>query len=185
MSNFANIMDEMRSHYKNNLGKSTLSAYNLNLSQGSLSLGGIASTDADNNPELKNLEKTSQELSLDTNFFIEDGVMASGEELKASGNSEAFKEKMKKLREEAKRKAEENIDKIFNKAEELGNRHPSWQESILTVTNKISSWISQLFDRLVNTLVTFINTVVQWVENVVKSVKSAFNDIKHWISKWF
>ncbi|MDX8161342.1 hypothetical protein SLJ89_19585, partial [Acinetobacter pittii] len=120
---------------------------------------------------------------------IEEELKKSAKELKDSGNSDSsqskFKDKLNKIKEDAKKKANDNIEKIFAEAEKIGNTFPVAQNLIIVAAQKISDLINDLFTRLVDYIVKIVSDIIVWIKGAWDSIVSTFNNIKTWILNWF
>jgi phage-related minor tail protein len=96
-----------------------------------------------------------------------------------------FKDELNKIREDAKKKASDNIDKMFDEAEKIGNDFPEARNIILIAAQKISELINDLFNKLVDYIVSIIKNIVEWIKMAWDSIVSTFNGIKTWILHWF
>ncbi|WP_032033582.1 hypothetical protein, partial [Acinetobacter sp. 723929] len=146
---------------------------------------------ADNSVQskLNDLQNQAKDLSTNTASTIEEELKKSAKELKDSGNSDSsqskFKDKLNKIKEDAKKKANDNIEKIFAEAEKIGNTFPVAQNLIIVAAQKISDLINDLFTRLVDYIVKIVSDIIVWIKGAWDSIVSTFNNIKTWILNWF
>lgn len=199
MTNFVNVLSEMKEHYQNNINNGVAIPYYPNLVEDSLGL--MEATNkylvaddselADNSVQskLNDLQNQAKDLSTNTASTIEEELKKSAKELKDSGNSDSsqskFKDKLNKIKEEAKKKANDNIEKIFAEAEKIGNTFPVAQNLIIVAAQKISDLINDLFTRLVDYIVKIVSDIIVWIKGAWDSIVSTFNNIKTWILNWF
>ncbi|WP_267531538.1 hypothetical protein [Acinetobacter oleivorans] len=199
MTNFVNVLNEMKDHYQNNINTGVAIPYYPNLVEDSLSL--MEATNkylvaddselADNSVQskLNDLQNQAKDLSTNTASTIEEELKKSAKELKDSGNSDSsqskFKDKLMKIKEDAKKKANDNIEKIFAEAEKIGNTFPVAQNLIIVAAQKISDLINDLFTRLVDYIVKIVSDIIVWIKGAWDSIVSTFNNIKTWILNWF
>jgi cell shape-determining protein MreC len=83
-----------------------------------------------------------------------------------------------KIKEDAKKKANDNIEKIFAEAEKIGNTFPVAQNLIIVAAQKISDLINDLFTRLVDYIVKIVSDIIVWIKGAWDSIVSTFNNIK-------
>ncbi|AUT35415.1 MULTISPECIES: YtxH domain-containing protein [Acinetobacter] len=199
MTNFVNVLNEMKEHYQNNINNGVAIPYYPNLVEDSLGL--MEATNkylvaddselADNSVQskLNDLQNQAKDLSTNTASTIEEELKKSAKELKDSGNSDSsqskFKDKLNKIKEDAKKKANDNIEKIFAEAEKIGNTFPVAQNLIIVAAQKISDLINDLFTRLVDYIVKIVSDIIVWIKGAWDSIVSTFNNIKTWILNWF
>ncbi|MCK0870743.1 YtxH domain-containing protein [Acinetobacter pittii] len=199
MTNFVNVLSEMKEHYQNNINNGVALPYYPNLVEDSLGL--MEATNkylvaddselADNSVQskLNDLQNQAKDLSTNTASTIEEELKKSAKELKDSGNSDSsqskFKDKLNKIKEDAKKKANDNIEKIFAEAEKIGNTFPVAQNLIIVAAQKISDLINDLFTRLVDYIVKIVSDIIVWIKGAWDSIVSTFNNIKTWILNWF
>ena len=193
MTNFVNVLNEMKEHYQNNINNGVAIPYYPNLVEDSLGL--MEATNkylvaddselADNSVQskLNDLQNQAKDLSTNTASTIEEELKKSAKELKDSGNSDSsqskFKDKLNKIKEDAKKKANDNIEKIFAEAEKIGNTFPVAQNLIIVAAQKISDLINDLFTRLVDYIVKIVSDIIVWIKGAWDSIVSTFNNIKN------
>ncbi|WP_213075540.1 hypothetical protein [Acinetobacter haemolyticus] len=105
---------------------------------------------------------------------------------KTSASSDSkFRDELNKIREDAKKKAADNIDKIFDEAEKIGNEFPTTKNLILVTAQKINQLINDLINKLVEYIVKIVENVVMWLKTAWDSITNTFNGIKNWVLHWF
>ncbi|MEI2558619.1 hypothetical protein [Acinetobacter pittii] len=198
MTNFVDVLKEMRDHYQNNINTGVAIPYYPNLVEDSLGLMEATNkylvADANelaDNPvqsRLDDLQNQAKDLANNTASTIEEKLKKSAKDLKdnnsTAGNSK-FKDELKKIREDAKKKASDNIDKMFDEAEKIGNDFPAARNLILISAQKISELINDLFTKIVDYIVDIVENIVEWIKMAWDSIVSTFNGIKTWILHWF
>ncbi|WP_336012070.1 hypothetical protein [Acinetobacter calcoaceticus] len=201
MTKFVDVLNEMRGHYQNNINTGVAIPYYPNLVEDSLGLMEAtnkylvadvndASELADNSVQskLNDLQNQAKDLASNTASTIEEKLKKSAKDLKdnnsTAGNSK-FKDELKRIREDAKKKASDNIDKMFDEAEKIGNDFPAARNLILIAAQKISDLINDLFTKIVDYIVSIVKNIVEWIKMAWDSIVSTFNGIKTWILHWF
>ncbi|MGP4770377.1 hypothetical protein ACS125_07580 [Acinetobacter sp. PFS20] len=198
MTNFIDVLKEMRDHYQNNINTGVAIPYYPNLVEDSLGLMEAtnkylvadASELADNpvQSRLDDLQNQAKDLASNTASTIEEKLKKSAKDLKdnnsTAGNSK-FKDELNKIREDAKKKASDNIDKMFDEAEKIGNDFPAARNLILIAAQKINELINDLFTKIVDYIVSIVKNIVEWIKVAWDSIVSTFNGIKTWILHWF
>ncbi|MFA3114865.1 hypothetical protein [Acinetobacter pittii] len=206
MANFVDVLKEMRDHYQNNINTGVAIPYYPNLVEDSLDLMEatnkyLVADDSElaDNPvqsKLNDLRNQAKVLATNTASTIEEKLKKSAKELKDSDNSDSlhskFKDELNKIREDAKKKASDNIDKMFDEAEKIGNDFPAAQNLILVAAQKINELINDLLTKIVDYIVGIIKNIVEWIKmawdaitKVFNDITKVFNDIIIWISHWF
>ncbi|NUF35867.1 hypothetical protein HUN19_17945 [Acinetobacter oleivorans] len=198
MTNFVDVLKEMRDHYQNNINTGVAIPYYPNLIEDSLGLMEATNkylvADASelvDNPvqsRLDDLQNQAKDLASNTASTIEEKLKKSAKDLKdnnsTAGNSK-FKDELNKIREDAKKKASDNIDKMFDEAEKIGNDFPAARNLILIAAQKINELINDLFTKIVDYIVSIVKNIVEWIKVAWDSIVSTFNGIKTWILHWF
>lgn len=199
MTNFVDVLKEMRDHYQNNINTGVAIPYYPNLVEDSLGLMEatnkfLVADDSElaDNPvqsKLNDLENQAKHLSINAASVIEEELKKTAKELKENGNSDSsqstFKDKIRKLKEDTKKKMNAHIEQIYTEAEKIGNAFPVAQNLILAAAQKISELIDDLLTRLVNYFVKIVSDIVLWIKAAWDSIVSTFNNIKTWILNWF
>lgn len=199
MTNFVDVLKEMRDHYQNNINTGVAIPYYPNWVEDSLDLMEatnkyLVADDSElaDNPvqsKLNDLRNQAKVLATNTASTIEEKLKKSAKELKDSDNSDSlhskFKDELNKIREDAKKKASDNIDKMFDEAEKIGNDFPAAQNLILVAAQKINELINDLLTKIVDYIVGIIKNIVEWIKMAWDAITKVFNDIIIWISHWF
>lgn len=199
MTNFVNVLNEMKEHYQNNINNGVAIPYYPNLVEDSLGLMEAtnkylvadANEFADNSVQdkLNDLENKAKDLASNTASSIEEKIKKSAKDLKENNNSTSanskFKDELNKIREDAKKQAIDNIDKIFDEAEQIGNDFPAAQNLILIAVQKINQLINDLLTKLIDYIVKIVKDIIEWLKTAWDSITSTFNAIKTWILHWF
>ncbi|MEH1711275.1 hypothetical protein V7G70_11555 [Acinetobacter pittii] len=198
MTNFVDVLKEMRDHYQNNINTGVAIPYYPNLVEDSLGLMEATTkylvADANelaDNPvqsRLDELQNQAKDLASNTASTIEEKLKKSAKDLKdnnSTAGSSKFKDELNKIREDAKKKASDNIDKMFDEAEKIGNDFPEARNIILIAVQKINELINDLFTKIVDYIVSIVKNIVEWIKMAWDSIVSTFNGIKTWILHWF
>lgn len=115
-----------------------------------------------------------------------DAAKKSVDTLKSSSgdqsDTDAFVAAMKKQEAEQQAAAKKQIHKNFQKLIDTGVKHPKQQKRILTATQLIGAYFTQLlgsvgkfFSKLADSVVSFFKDVGKWFEG-------AYNSVKNWVS---
>jgi hypothetical protein len=190
MSNFAACLSEIRDHYKKNILEGKRARYIPSQEFAHFFANDNRfSLDAAGQDILSGLELEGQSLGREESALNETGITSETQKLKDADVSEEakkkFREELEKKREEAKKRALENVDKIYDTALTLAEEHPEYQNEILIVVEKIDIFFSDLFGKIANYIKEIVDAIVEWVENAWNSIKDTFNSIGNWISSWF
>jgi hypothetical protein len=97
-------------------------------------------------------------------------------------NDEAWREQLRKTREEAKKRSDKIIDDAFDKLERIGEQHPESQGLIAQATEFITNSIMTVIDAVVNWIMNMAQAISDWfknaVQNVIHFVKGVYDTIK-------
>ncbi|MFW1953309.1 hypothetical protein [Acinetobacter beijerinckii] len=196
MSNFIDVLNDMRTHYKNNISNGLAIPYYPDLVEDALNLEEASSkffitsdkndSDSENaivHEKLNDLQNKAKSISVDTASTIEDELKKVSKN--SAGSNSAFRDELNRIREDAKKKAADNIDKIFDEAQKIGETFPKTKNLILVTAQKINQLINDLISKLVDYIVKIVENVVLWLKTAWDSITSTFNGIKNWILHWF
>ncbi|MFJ5507882.1 hypothetical protein [Pectobacterium jejuense] len=191
MSDFALILNDMRAHYKKNLGSGKRQRYLPSEKKHQVLFFAAVpdNLNAESSDAIEQLKFTSQVSATDTSTGIQDGITVATGELKDKGASQPaiddFKRKMEEQRKAAKENAGKNIDKIYDEAISIGEKHPASQTAILNLMDTVSQLFDDLVSKLVDYVVGIVKSVVEWLTKAWESIRSFFSGVGSWISSWF
>ncbi|KVD86670.1 hypothetical protein WS62_18740 [Burkholderia sp. ABCPW 14] len=192
MSQFVDVLEEMRTHYKSSLGQTSPRRYAASqhlASYFTAAQESSAELSAQENDLLKGLQIDAQSSGQEEASGIETGIVDATEALKSSGASptsvEEFKKKMEDQRKKAKEDSNTRIDKIFDTAIKIGLEHPELQHPIVALMDTIGNFFNDLFNKIADFIVGVVRDVVAWLKNAWDSITSTFKGIAGWISSWF
>lgn len=191
MSSFALALNEMRNHYKNDIKNEKKSRY-------------ISSKEHiafHQNQETKGLSNRDQEVVAGLQLYAQtlarkessdiEGRITDATQTYIDGHianvsaQDRFKDELKRVVEDAKRMAIENLDRVYDEALQIGKAHPEAQAAIMNVLISVGTFFQNLFEKIASFVSSIIQSVVEWVANAWSSIKSTFNAINSWISSWF
>lgn len=202
-SQFVNLMNSMREHYKS--GASHQYALPINLvhqdtEDNSRLFAYSSDADTDGSAALKTAVdgyKTSLNTMVHSSQAsatqITDTLKNSNGD---SAATKAFVKAMEAEKSKQKKKADAAIDKNFNALIKVGIKHPKQQHKILSLSSKIGAFFTNLlvkvgefFKKLGASIVDFFKSVGQWFENAGKSIANwtdgAAHDVGHFFSTIF
>ena len=84
-----------------------------------------------------------------------------------------------------KEQSEKNIDRMFDKAIEIGERHPKAQKAIVSTTDVIFNLFRTISEKLDIFTTKVLTDTVTWIKNSFADIKSTFNNFSGWIQGWF
>ncbi|WP_405600180.1 MULTISPECIES: hypothetical protein [unclassified Pseudoalteromonas] len=176
---FKSTIEEMRKHYLLQLGN-TKRVTGFGLSR--LRVASSSERSESENEELVEVMGDTvsnvQAMTSDFSATTQVSVNASSEEYINSNNSESdqarFKQQMEDRRKKALAASEKVINAAFDKASELGEKHPNLQNGILSVT-----------DTMTQGIVSAANFVADIVIEVVGKVINALSKAWSWITDQF
>ncbi|KDD66981.1 hypothetical protein V466_22025 [Pseudomonas mandelii PD30] len=139
--------------------------------------------------EIEALKAMSQKLAEEQNKNMEVSIINDAQALSnegvTPGATEAFKQKMNLKREREKHLSAQNIDKIFDSAIEIGERHPAAQEAIVTFTELVTGLFREMSRVFNEFLAKVLSKVITWVKTAFQDIKNTFGNIGDWIQGWF
>ncbi|MFD0201026.1 MULTISPECIES: hypothetical protein [Saccharothrix] len=107
------------------------------------------------------------------------------DEFKQNNDRNAFIQKMEAMKKQMKESVNDNIDKTFKTAEEVGTKFPQSQDFILNVAMKVSDFVNRVVTTIVNFFTNLINNIVQWVSQAVDKVKNFFSTAADSVGHFF
>jgi ElaB/YqjD/DUF883 family membrane-anchored ribosome-binding protein len=126
--------------------------------------------------EMKNLSKSMEERVQEIQTQAGNEAQELAQEVHKDRNMESFKQKMEELKNKTKQHLDAMVDKSFGAAENLGERFPESQNYILSVTQKVTDFISGLLTSIVNFVTNLINNIANWVSEAWEKVKAFFTN---------
>jgi len=136
---------------------------------------------------IKNTKTAISNFHKDQAAGVEEAIM-SLEKSKSSGESpdnmtKEFLKKMEELRKKAKDESNTTIDKMYNKLIEKAKKHPNQQKHILSATEKLGAFITNILLDIQKFFVEIGNKIVEWFNSVVNWFKKAGEEISRWVSE--
>jgi phenylalanyl-tRNA synthetase alpha subunit len=186
MTAFVQVMNELRDYHKNKLaGGHAIAPQRRSLS----SISTVSEVTPEVARELDALQKMSKELAETQNESMELSIINDAQALSNAGGSqsatEAFKQKMNERREREKTLSAENIDKIFDSAIKIGERHPAAQDAIVSVSELISGLFREMSKLFNDFIIKVVAKVTIWIQTAFEDIKNTFGNISGWIRGWF
>ncbi len=191
MTEFSTLMNEMREHHKSSLGQNTRRRFvpSTPKLQSYYNAPHPVILSEEGEQAIARLKLDSTGMGQGQSGEIQGGISTATEKLQDSGPSnpavEDFKKKMEEQREAAKKRSEENIDKIYDQAIAIGEKYPDTQNAILVLMDNIGKFFSELFDKIATFVMNVIHSVIEWLSNAWTSIKNFFGGVGSWISSWF
>lgn len=191
MSDFALVLIDMRDHYKNNLGKKSVTRFRPTEEAHDDILFATVSDDiaVAGDEALAQLKITAKASASSTSADIQNGITEATGVLKDKGATPAavndFISKMEEQRNRAKENASKNIDKIYNEAISIGKEHPQLQGMIAGLMDTIGQLFNELISKLVDFVAGIVKSVVAWLTTAWKSINNFFSGVGSWVSSWF
>jgi hypothetical protein len=199
---FVHHMNAMREHHKSGATHTYSMPVDLLYSDAENDSGlyGFTANDSDGGTEVTAALK---DYKTDTDGFVDNqksGAQSSVNTLKVSGKdsaaTKAFIAAMNKQKAEAKKKSDAIIDKNYEKLINVGIKHPAQQKRILSVTQQIGAFFTNLlssvgdfFENLGKSIVNFFKNVGEWFSNAGKSIANwttgAVHSVGHFFSSIF
>jgi len=169
VKNFSSIMNQIRDAY---VGEST---NEFSLAQ---HIGLRAASVSDTPDELQTLTRDYQQ---DVNNFFEQEELGLKGNVKQLENNDVSKsdfiEKMRKRKEEALKKSEDMINKLYDSMTDFGETHPASQIIILTLADKVGAFMQDIMNKFVDIFVGIVDAVKKAISVAVEFISSTFNSI--------
>ncbi|MGF6705629.1 hypothetical protein [Pseudomonas frederiksbergensis] len=191
MTEFSTLLNEMRNHHKISLGQNTRRRFipSTPKLQNFYNAPHAVILSSEGNEAIARLKLDSQDMGQGESGEIKGGISTATEKLQESGTSnpavDDFKKKMNEQREAAKKKSEQNIDKIYDQALAIGEKYPDTQNAILILMESIGNFFTELFDKISTFVLNVVKSVIEWLNNAWSSIKNFFGGVGSWISSWF
>lgn len=96
-----------------------------------------------------------------------------------------FKKKLTQQKEKAKAEADKRIEQIFGKLEAVGTAHPESQQEILSGTEKLISFFSDLLGKLIDFVSDLVQRIYEYLKDAVNKVGSFFKEAYNSVSSFF
>jgi|GEM_PF-1080067 len=177
VKNFSSIMDQIRDAY---VGEST-TEFSI------IEHIGLQAPSTSNTPD--EVKKITQEYEQEVNNFYEQEETSLKENVKQlenkAMNQAAFMEKMNKRKEEALKKAEDTINKLYDTLTDYGVKHPSSQLAIITVADAVGAFIQDIMKKIANVFIGVVEAVKKAANEAVKFISSTFNSITNSTKNFF
>lgn len=186
MTAFLETMNELRAYHKSQLASGNQRTPRTFAVPSADTLGELT-------PEatiaLEELKTTAKMAAITQNQSTELTITKDAQDLSNSGNDAGatvlFKQKMNERREYEKEQSKKNIDRIFDAAIEIGERHPTAQNAIVSITDIISALFRAMSEKLNVFITKVVAEIMTWVKNAFADIKSTFSNFEGWIQGWF
>ncbi|UZM13171.1 hypothetical protein LZV00_21215 [Pseudomonas kielensis] len=179
-------MNELRAHHKSLLASGKPQAARSFSTPSPTALDDISPEDA---IALEELKSTAKMLAISQNQSVELSITNDAKNLSnAAGDADAtaiFKQQMNERRVYEKEQSEKNIDRMFDKAIEIGEGHPKAQKAIVSTTDVIFNLFRTMSEKLDIFTTKVLTDTVTWIKNAFTDIKSTFNNFSGWIQGWF
>ncbi|BBT70874.1 MULTISPECIES: hypothetical protein [Enterobacteriaceae] len=191
MSDFALVLNDMRDHYKKNLGKKSVTRFRpVEEVHDDILFAAVTDDVAVSGEEvLAQLKITAKAGATATATAIQNGITDATGVLKDHGATSSavddFISKMNKQREDAKQNASKTIDKIYDEAISIGKEHPKLQGLIAGLMDTVSQLFHELVSKIVDFVAGIVKSVVAWLNTAWKSINTFFSSVGSWVSGWF
>lgn len=109
-------------------------------------------------------------------------VNAATSKLQGNHDTSAFAAAMNAQRQQAKDESDKRIDDTFNNLIEIGTKHPAQQQRILSLTQQIGAFFTNLLSKVASFFTDIYNKIVGWINSAVDWIKGAAAAVGDWIS---
>jgi hypothetical protein len=120
-----------------------------------------------------------------TNAFAQDqtnAVNTATNKLQGDHNTSAFAAAMNAQRQKAKADSDKRIDDTFNNLIEVGTKYPAQQQHILSLTQQIGAFFTNILGKVVTFFTDIYNKIVGWINSAVDWIKGAAEEVGNWLS---
>lgn len=130
--------------------------------------------------------KTFKQNSADFLTNNQNSCSTAGETVQKDKNIDAFKEKMEKLRQESLKKADDNINEMFDKMIEIGEENPHDISVIEFFADSLASFfMNDILGGLESIIDDIGNKIKEIVDEIVSAIEEAFSDLWSDTKSWF
>jgi hypothetical protein len=186
-------MTAMKAHYKSSnshSGTGPTHAYALPVhlmfatdSAPSLSTEGLAAAPS---PGKAKVDAALQASKRGTNVFAQhqtNAVNTATKKLQSTHNTSDFAAQMNAQRQKAKEESDKQIDATFNQLIDIGTQHPDQQQNILSLTQKIGAFFTNMLVQIGKFFTDIYNKIVGWIKSAADWVKGAAAAVGDWLGK--
>jgi hypothetical protein len=187
---FLQHMTAMKTHYKsgnshNGTGPTQAYALPIHLMfapEGAHSNGeGMAAVANPGKAQVDAVVKASQQ---NTTAFAQhqtNAVNAATNNLQSTHNTTDFAAQMNAQRQKAKQESDQRIDDTFNQLIDIGTKHTDQQQRILTLTQQIGAFFTNLLAKVASFFTDIYNKIMGWIHSAVDWVKGAAAAVGSWL----
>lgn len=202
MTNFVDVLNEMKEHYQNNINTGMVIPYYPNFIEDSLSLGeaenNYLSSDVNNSNKLADnsaehevtaFKKQGKDWASDSTLTVAEKLKTSSKKFKENIDSSTaqsdFEKEVDRIGNEAKKNACETIDIITTKAKQIGKLFPGKRKFIIDSLHMIGELITKWVKLILDYISKLIDNIIEWIKSVFDFIATTFNSIKQWVDHWF
>jgi len=88
---------------------------------------------------------------------------------------------MNAQRKNAKAESDKRIDETFDNLISVGTQHPEQQQRILTLTQQIGAFFTNLLAKVATFFTEIYNKIMGWIHSAVDWVKGAAAAVGNWL----
>jgi hypothetical protein len=144
---------------------------------------GMAAVASPGKAQVDAVVKASQQ---NTSAFAQhqmNAVNASTNQLQSTHDTSAFAAAMNAQRQKAKAESDKQIDATFDNLINVGTQHPEQQQRILTLTQQIGAFFTNLLAKVASFFTDIYNKIMGWIHSAVDWVKGAAAAVGDWLNK--
>lgn len=181
---FMQHMTAMNTHYKStngNNGTGPTHAYALPVHL-MFPTGVVLHLPTDGSMQVDAAVKASKD---STTAFAQDqtnAVNAATSKLQGDHDTSSFAAAMNAQRQKAKDESDKRIDDTFNTLIDLGTKHPEQQHRILSLTQQIGAFLTNLLSKVASFFTDIYNKIVGWINSAADWVRGAAAAVGDWLS---
>ena len=187
---FLQHMSAMKSHYKSGnsqhgTGPSHPYALPIHLMfapEGAHSNGeGMAAVAGPGKAKVDAVVKASQQKTTAFAQHQTNAVNTATNKLQSTHNTTDFAAAMNAQRQSAKAESDKQIDATFDSLISVGTQHPEQQQRILTLTQQIGAFFTNLLAKVATFFTDIYNKIMGWIHSAVDWVKGAAAAVGNWL----
>jgi hypothetical protein len=182
---FMQHMTAMKSHYKSsnsNNGTGPTHAYALPVHLVVPTRAAPTPSATDGTAEVNAAVQTSKANATTFAQNQKNAVTAATNKLQSTHDTSSFAAQMNAQRAQAKAESDQHIDQEFDNLIAVGTKYPSQQKRILSLTQQIGAFFTNLLGSVANFFTDIYNKIVGWISSAVNWVEGAAAAVGNWIS---
>jgi hypothetical protein len=142
---------------------------------------GMAAVASPGKAQVDAVVKASQQKTTAFAQHQTNAVNAATKKLQSTHNTTDFAAAMNAQRQNAKAESDKQIDATFDNLISVGTQHPEQQQRILTLTQQIGAFFTNLLAKVATFFTDIYNKIMGWIHSAVDWVKGAAAAVGNWL----